>query len=571
MKNIQLKGILAAPGMAEGLAVWLHSESPAVPRYVISNPEGEMERLQAALDQADQEILQLKKKLEEVGAASEAGVFDAHSMFLKDPSLLEISAEAIRSGLNAEAAWMDGVSYFAQAISALSDETLAARGGDVRDVGQRVLRKLLGLPDEHLQGLAEPSIILARDLTPSQTAGLDKTMIAGFCTVEGGPTSHTAILSKALGIPALVGLGEALQQVEPGAYLLLDANAGVLTVNADPAAQESFRERSGQSAATRDLELALANQPAVTLDGHSVEVVANVGSLADAQSALVYGAEGIGLLRTEFLYLDRSTAPSEDEQVEIYRAIFEVMGTRPVVVRTLDIGGDKEIPYLEIRREANPFLGWRAIRICIDQPEMLKTQIRALLRASPGHDVRIMFPMVSTLREVRLARQIFDQSCLELSARGQPVGGHIQIGIMVEIPSVAILAEKFAELVDFFSIGTNDLTQYTFAADRGNERVAHLGDPCHPAVLRQIARVIEAGHARSIWVGLCGEMGGDPEGIPILLGLGLDEFSISSSAIPHAKAILRSWSVSKAQLVAQAALDAEDAEAVRSLVRAQSR
>jgi phosphoenolpyruvate-protein phosphotransferase len=296
-----------------------------------------------------------------------------------------------------------------------------------------------------------------------------------------------------------------------------------------------------------------------------------VGSLDDARSALRHGAEGIGLLRTEFLYLDRSTAPGEDEQVVTYQAIFDVMGARPMVVRTLDIGGDKEIPYLDIGPETNPFLGWRAIRIGLDQPEMLKTQLRALLRASPGHDLRIMFPMVAALDEVRRARQIYELARQELQAQGLPVAERIQLGIMVEIPAVAMLAEKFAGLVDFFSIGTNDLAQYTFAADRGNPRVAHLSDPCHPAVLRQIARVIAAGHAAGIWVGLCGEMAGDPDGIPVLLGLGLDEFSISAGAIPHAKAVLRRWSVPAARQVAQAALEAEDAAQVRALVQAQSR
>ena len=340
-----------------------------------------------------------------------------------------------------------------------------------------------------------------------------------------------------------------------------------MIVDAEPETKKDFHTRLGQAAELHRIELTQALKPAVTVDGRQVKVVANVGSLADAQSAIRNGAEGIELLRTEFLYLDREEAPDELDQANIYRSIFDVMGTHPIVVRTLDIGGDKEIPYLDIGVEANPFLGWRAIRICMDRPEILRTQLRALILASPGHDLRIMFPMVATLREIRFAKQVFLEASQEIIAEGNRTEENIQIGMMVEIPSVAVLADQFAKEVDFFSIGTNDLTQYTFAADRGNERVAHLGDPCHPAVLRQIQRVIEAGHGRGIWVGLCGEMGSDPEGIPVLLGLGLDEFSLSPGAIPHAKTILRHWTVSAAEGVAQAALDLEDAKQVRELVR----
>jgi phosphoenolpyruvate-protein phosphotransferase len=564
--NLELKGISAAPGLAEGPAVFFQEERLQISRHEVDNPDSELARFREALIQAKEEIISVKQSLEAEGATSEAMVFDAHKMFLEDPSLLEMAGHAIRGGLNAEAAWSDAINFFAQAIGSLSDETLSAREADVRDVGRRVLRHLCGLEEPRLV-LQEPSIIIARDLTPSQTATLDKSMIIGFCTIEGGPTSHTAILAKALGIPALVGLGESLLQVEPGTHLILDAISGVMIANPESSFLDDFRRRKSQANKIDQQELAEAFRQAVTQDGHPVEVVANVGSLSDADTAIQHGAEGIGLLRTEFLYLERNESPGEDEQVNIYGAIFEVMGKRPVVVRTLDIGGDKEIPYLGLKPEANPFLGWRAIRISLDQPEFFKTQLRALLRASPGYDLRIMFPMIATLQEVRAAKQVFQEARKEIEAEGYPVAESIQIGIMVEIPSVAVLADQFAREVDFFSIGTNDLTQYTFAADRGNERVAYLGDPCHPAVLRQIQHVIEIGHQEGIWIGLCGEMGSDPNGIPLLLGLGLDEFSVSPASIPHVKSIIRRWSMEKAQTLVQSAIHLGSAGEVRELVR----
>jgi phosphoenolpyruvate-protein phosphotransferase len=305
----------------------------------------------------------------------------------------------------------------------------------------------------------------------------------------------------------------------------------------------------------------------VTLDGHPSEIVANIGSPLEAKIALEHGAEGVGLLRTEFLYLDRQNEPDEEEQLAAFNSILDVMEDRPVIVRTIDVGGDKEVPYLDLGVEANPFLGWRAIRMSLDNPELFKTQLRALWRASPGHDLRVMFPMISTLDEVRKARTLFNDVREELVAEAHPVADRVQVGIMVEVPSVAVLADLFAREVDFFSIGTNDLTQYTFAAERTNEKVAHLGDGCHPAVLRQIQRVIQVAHVEGIWVGLCGELAGDPEAVPILLGLGLDEFSMAPSSIPHAKAIIRSWSLSDAQSLAAKVLHLDSAEAVREYVR----
>jgi len=428
-------------------------------------------------------------------------------------------------------------------------------------------RKLMGRGDEAGLRLSLPSVVVARDLAPSQTAGLRRDLVLAFCTAEGGPTSHTAILARALGLPAVVGLGKQILSLPPGTELLVDGGQGEVVAGPSESEAREFRDRGEAEDERSKAELAQAAEPAVTLDGHRVEIVANVGSPEDAATALRCGAEGIGLLRTEFLYLDRRQAPTEDEQTKAYDSILDVMESRPVVARTLDVGGDKDLPYIDLGTEANPFLGWRAIRMCLDRPEFFLTQLRALLRAGVGHDLRIMFPMVSTLEEVRKARALLQEARRQLEDEGLRAAEPVQVGIMVEVPSVAVLADLFAKEVDFFSIGTNDLTQYTLAAERTNDRVAHLSDALHPAVIRQIARVIEAGHERGIWVGVCGELAGDPEGIPILLGLRLDEFSMAAPLIPRAKAILRRWSVTGAKRLAEAALRLDTAQAVRSLVQ----
>jgi phosphoenolpyruvate-protein phosphotransferase len=417
--------------------------------------------------------------------------------------------------------------------------------------------------------LAEPSIVVARDLTPSDTARLDKTLVLGFCTAEGGPTSHTAIIARAIGVPAVVGIGEALLQLNLGVEVAMDGDRGEVTIRPGKSLRSDLLEKRKQAQARAQTALAAASEPAVSLDGVQVEVVANVGGVDDVRSALEHGAEGIGLLRTEFLYLGRNTAPDEVEQLKAYNAILDLMGERPVIVRTMDAGGDKELPYLDFGSEQNPFLGWRAIRMMLDRPELFKTQLRALLRASPGHDLRIMFPMVSTIAEVTRAREMLGEAREEVTAADHDVAPAIQVGIMVEVPSVVVMAAEFTEVVDFFSIGTNDLTQYTMAADRTNERIAHLGDACHPAILRQIEAVIRAAHAGGIWVGLCGELAGDRDAIPILLGLELDEFSMAPAFIPRAKEIIRQWSVSHAKAMAAEALRLKRAEAVRSFIQRQ--
>lgn len=564
----KLKGIPASPGIASGPAYIFQETALKIEKKTISDTTSELKRFEEATQIALEQIKTIRTKAESETSSEEAAIFDAHAMFLQDPTLIDAVQQAIeKRAINAEVAINEAVETHAKTLESMEDEYFRARAADIRDVGRRVVCILLGIDEVDLSNLDQPSIIIARDLTPSDTVRLDKNLVLGFCTAEGGPTSHTAIIAKALDIPAVVGAGSGVLDVSLSSLILLDGQKGEIIVDPDEAFQLEFAERKREHETRSSEELENAFNTAVTLDGFEIEIVANVGNLQDAQMALDRGAEGIGLLRTEFLYLDRATAPDEDEQLTAYNQILDLMGERPVVVRTLDVGGDKELPYLDLGQEANPFLGWRAIRMCLDQPDFFKIQLRALLRSSPGHDLRIMFPMIATLEEVRSAKALLNESRDEVCASGVAVAESIQLGIMVEIPSVAVLADQFAKEVDFFSIGTNDLTQYTMAAERTNEKVAHLGDACHPAILRQIRSVLRAAHDEGIWVGLCGELAGDPAAIPILLGLGLDEFSMAPTSVPHAKTIIRLWSKVEAAKLAEEVLDYESAEDVRERVQ----
>lgn len=565
--SIILKGIAAAPGLAEGPALVWQKERLEIPRHPINNPKQQISRLEKAIESSQCEIEALREQLIKEKHQPEAAVFDAHIMMLRDSSLFaKVNEILANQSLNIEAAWYDAIQFYAEQLSCIPDPTLQARAADIRDIGDRVLNHLLGKRGTAMLKMTRPSVVIARDLAPSETVAMDKSMALAFCTAEGGPTSHTAILAKALGIPAIVSLGEKVLALSDGCSLLVDGSEGTLIAYPDERMQADFNEKRFLDMQISAEEIKIAHEPAITLDGHQVEIVANIGKPEEAIIALQNGAEGVGLLRTEFLFLERQTAPDEQEQFQEYQKILDIMQDRPVVVRTIDVGGDKEIPYLDLGHESNPFLGWRAIRMCLDQPEFFKTQLRALLRASIGHNMRIMFPMISTLTEVRQAKVLIDEAKCEVTQAHYEISPNIQLGIMVETPSVAILADKFAKEVDFFSIGTNDLTQYTLAAERTNPKLCHLGDACHPAVLRQIKSVIEIGHQAGIWVGVCGELAGDADAIPILLGMGLDEFSISPKAIPHAKSIIRQWRIKNAEQLAIAVVNCDSADAVRELV-----
>jgi phosphoenolpyruvate-protein phosphotransferase len=562
-----IQGISASPGFAAGPAFRFIPEDVILPRFKTNDYQAEWDRLEDSLQIAKQQVTAILDNARLQVSSDEAAIFEAHLLFLEDPELLSmVQSRLHEEQVNVEAVWAVTIETYAQMLEAMENDYFAARAADVRDVGRRVLRLLMGLPEDDLGILQSPAVVIARDLTPSDTVRLDKKLVLGLCTAEGGPTSHTAILAKSLGIPAVVGASKALLDIGQGDHLLVDAGQGQVIVGADSEIITQFNSRRLNFETLSLAELEYARQPAVTQDGHTIEILANIGDVDDAHLALKYGADGVGLFRTEFLYLDRQTAPDENEQYRAYHDVIKVMGNRPVVVRTMDIGGDKELPYLNMSQEANPFLGFRAIRISLAEPDMFKVQLRALLRAAFGHDMRIMFPMIATLEEVRRAKVLLNEAYQELMDQGIPVPDTIQVGIMVEIPSVVVMADFFAHEVDFFSIGTNDLTQYTFAAERTNEKVAHLGDACHPAILRQIRAVIEAAHRHGIWVGLCGELAGDPQAIPLLLGLGLDEFSMAAPMIPRAKAIIRRLSKPAAFELAERALQQESAEDVRALV-----
>jgi phosphoenolpyruvate-protein phosphotransferase len=564
-----IQGTPASPGIAIGPAWVYRPVRLEIERRPAASPADEWQRLQTALHRSLSQLAALQQRAAAQVGAEEAAIFEAHRLMLQDPELLDqLEAAVAGQGVNAEAAVQDALEGYAALLAALPGEYQRARAGDVRDVARRVLAALRGVNLEDAARPSLPSIILADDLTPSDTVRFERGVILAFCTRRGGPTAHTAILARALGVPAVVSAPLDLDQITPGEVLIVDGSNGTLTRGADAAALAAARARQAGDAATWQAQLAGARHPVVTLDGARMEVAANIGSLEDALDAVRFGADGVGLLRTEFLYLGRDSLPGEDEQAQTYRAIFAALGARPVVVRTLDIGGDKSVPYLGIRAEANPFLGWRAIRMLDERPDVLLSQLRALLRAGAGVDLRIMLPLVSRMEEVRQARALLEQARAELDERGEDYAQAVQFGMMVEVPSAALLAGHFAQEVDFFSIGSNDLAQYTLAVDRTNERVAALASPLHPGVLQLMDTTIRAAHRRGRWVGLCGELAADPLAAPLLLGLGLDELSMAPRAVPHIKQVLRGVDRERCRALAGQALAASTTAEVERLLRA---
>ena len=562
-----LRGIAASTGIAVGTAFLYRPAPPKIPGHQIENPLQEWERLLESITTTRAEIEVDRRSAASRTNGDTAAIFDAHRMFLEDEALLLPAREKIFSEKqNAALAWQSAVYKVSASLRNLEDAYLQTRGKDVEDVGRQVLLNLLGIQPTTLT-MDKPGILIATDLTPAETSRFEPGTVLGICTAFGGPTSHTAILARELGIPAVVGLGDSILTLEDGQRIILDGEHGKVYIDPDAELVSQYSIKAQAQEETKNKARLERAAPAITRDGRAIEVAANIGSVAGAQMAVESGADGIGLFRTEFLFLNRTTAPDEEEQVQAYRSAAQALDGRPLIIRTLDAGGDKSIPYLNIEPEANPFLGSRAIRLCLSQPELFKTQLRAILRAAAGFPVRIMFPMIATLGELRRAKALLAEAGQELVARTESYAEKVETGIMVEIPSIAQMADQFAREVDFFSIGTNDLTQYTFAVDRTNPNVASLADACHPALLRQIQRVVEAARSNGIWVGVCGELAGDPDAIPILLGLGVDELSMSPPSIPMAKEIVRGWSVSQAQSLAAQALDLDSAETVRTLVK----
>jgi phosphocarrier protein FPr len=559
-----LAGLAASSGLALGPVRHPRLRTPAIPRDPAADPEAEWRRLQGALDRTRAQIRETHAGVLRRAGRDAAAMFEAHLLYLDDAALVEpVRRRIFEARENAAAAWHGEAEALAAQYRELPDEYLRARAADVLAVADQVAANVLGEAPGGLS-LAGPGILVADDLTPGQTAGLDPALVQAICTAQGGPTSHTAILARTFGIPAIVGLGPDLLTLAEGTPLLVDAERGWLVPDPDAALVAQFSGRQARLAAARAEAQAQQHAPAVTRDGRRVGVWANIGSLADAKAAVAAGAEGVGLLRTEFLFNDRQTAPDEEEQFQSLCAIGEVLGGRPLTVRTLDAGGDKPLQYLDFGQEANPFLGWRAIRMCLALPDFFKVQLRAVVRAAARFPVQVMFPMIATLDELQAAKALLAEAREEVRRAGRAVPERLKTGIMVEIPAAALRAGHLAWEVDFFSIGTNDLTQYTMAAERGNPRVAALSDPFHPAVLDLIRQVADAGRAHGKEVGICGELGGDPLAASLLVGLGLDELSMGAPAIPVAKQLIRALDYSQARARALAVLDLTTSEAVRA-------
>ena len=567
--NAQLSGIPASPGIAIATGVIYQSAVIEVTQQQADNPQAEWQQLQTACSTARHQIQILRQKASAQAGEEEAAIFDAHLLYLEDPGVIYNSRQLIFvKEMSAAAAWKAVIDDTIAAYQALEDSYLQARAADVSDVGQRVLQLLTGA-DIAPFDWKEPAILVTTDLTPSQTAQLDPSKVLGICTVKGGATSHSGILARSLGIPAVVGVGAELLQLENGTLIALDGETGQVWVQPDDTQLRELQlKRDSQLAGLRTLR-ATTQQPGITRDGHQIKVMANSCGVADAQLALDNGAEGVGLLRSEFLYLDRVSAPTEEEQIEVYEAIANILSPHPLIIRTLDIGGDKPLPYLNLPPEANPFLGWRGIRVLLDCPDLLKTQLRAILRASHQQPIKVMFPIIASVREVRAAKEILTTAQAELHQAGIPFNETMEVGIMVEVPAAVIMADQLAAEVDFFSIGTNDLSQYVMASDRTNPKVAALADAFEPAVLRMIQQTVKAAHNRGIWVGVCGELASSPLATPILVGLGVDELSMNPPAIPAVKAAVARLTMSEAEAIAREVLQLDSAHTVRNYVATQ--
>lgn len=555
-----MKGISASEGIALGRVVPWVNEKPTIVEQSVADLESELYKFHEAVNKSKDQIQRIKTKLLETVGEKEAQVFEAHLMMFDDPEWIgRIEKEIKEKSLNAEFITENVSSEIIAIFDAIDDEYLRARAADIRDVSKRLVKNILGLPVD-LSGISEPSIIVAKDLSPSETAQLDKDMVLAFITEQGNKTSHSAIIARTMGIPAIVGASgimDVLSQNETN-FIALNGSTGDFDINPSENTLKEYRLLKKAFEDEQALIQKMIGQESITLDGMKVELAGNIAKPSDAEIVITSDGEGVGLFRSEFLFMEGSKPPTEEEQYKAYYKAAKILDGRPLIIRTLDAGGDKNIPYLNVEEEMNPFLGYRAIRISLEEVEMFKTQIRAILRVSKDYPVKIMFPMIATVSEFVNAKSIVQEVMDELDAYNE----NIEIGIMVEIPSTAIMADCFADYVDFFSIGTNDLTQYTLAADRMNPKLSKLYNHRDPAVLRLINMVIQAAHKKGKWVGMCGEAAGDPMMIPVLLGMGLDEFSMAPSSILRARSIVRKFDVSKSEKNIEALLRLHHVEAV---------
>lgn len=564
-----LKGIAASDGVAIAKAYMLIEPDLSFNKITVEDSDSEVERLAKALDKAKEELEMIRQKAVESLGEEEAQVFDAHLMVLSDPELIgSIESNIKDNKVNAESGLKEVTDMFIGMFEGMEDNPyMQERAADIKDVTKRVLSHLLGVKLPSPSMINEEVIVVAHDLTPSDTAQLDRKFVKAFVTDIGGRTSHSAIMARSLEIPAIVGTKEITAKVKDGDMIVIDGLEGDVLVHPTDSDVKTYEEKAKAFADQKAEWNKLKNEATVTLDGKHIELAANIGTPKDLVGVKDNGGEAVGLYRTEFLYMDSPDFPSEEDQFIAYKAVLEGMEGKAVVVRTMDIGGDKELPYLTLPHEMNPFLGYRAIRICLAQPDMFRTQLRALLRASVFGKLRIMFPMIATLGEFRQAKAMLMEEKAKLVSEGVSVADDIQVGIMIEIPAAAVIADKFAKEVDFFSIGTNDLIQYTMAADRMNERVSYLYQPYNPSILRLIKNVIDASHKEGKWTGMCGEMAGDQTAVPLLMGLGLDEFSMSASSILKTRSLMKRLDTTKmAELADKAINDCDTAEEVVALV-----
>ncbi|WP_038900422.1 phosphoenolpyruvate-protein phosphotransferase PtsI [Dickeya dadantii] len=564
-----ISGILVSPGIAFGKALLLKDDEIVVNRKKISadQVDQEIQLFLTGRAKASKQLEAIKQKAAETLGPEKEAIFEGHIMLLEDEEFEQEIISLIKDDhASADAAAFSVIETQAKALEELDDEYLKERAADMRDIGKRLLKNILGLHIVDLGDIQDEVILIAKDLTPSETAQLNLDKVLGFITDIGGRTSHTSIMARSLELPAIVGTTDATQKIKNGDFIILDGvnnkiyqNPDQATIDQLKAVQEQYNTEKYELAKLKDL-------PAISLDGHQVEVCANIGTVRDVAGAERNGAEGVGLYRTEFLFMDRDALPTEEEQFQAYKAVAEAVGEQAVIVRTMDIGGDKDLPYMDLPKEENPFLGWRAIRICLDRKEILHSQLRAILRASAFGKLRIMFPMIISVEEVRTLKAELEMLKGQLHAEGKVFDETIEVGVMVETPAAAAIAHHLAKEVDFFSIGTNDLTQYTLAVDRGNELISHLYNPMSPAVLTLIKQVIDASHAEGKWTGMCGELAGDERATLLLLGMGLDEFSMSAISIPRIKKIIRNANYEDAKALAEQALAQPTAEELSSLV-----
>lgn len=564
-----IKGIGASNGVAIGKAYIINEVIPEIKKIIIEDKALEIEKFKSALTLAQGQLENIKEVANKTLGEKEAEIFEAHLLILQDPEFIGAIEMQINSeGVNSEFALQETINMFVSIFEGMGNEYMIERAADVKDVGGRIMNILTGAKTTSIAEINEQCVIVTKDLTPSDTAQINKEKVLGFVTGIGGRTSHSAIMARTLDIPAVVGVGVPIDVIKEGDILIINGDNGEIIINPEEEVIESYKKIQEEILEQKKQLMTLKDSETITIDGRKVELAGNIGNQENAKEVLNIGGEGVGLFRTEFLYMDNNNLPTEEEQFKAYKEALENMEGKPVIIRTLDIGGDKKLSYLPLEEEMNPFLGYRALRLCLNEKDIFKTQLRALLRASVFGNLKIMFPMVSSVQEIREAKAVLEEVKNQLIEEGISCSENIEIGIMIEIPSAALISDLLAKEVDFFSIGTNDLIQYTIAVDRMNEKVSYLYDPLHPAVLRLIKLVIDNAHRAGKWVGMCGEMAGDLRAIPILIGMGLDEFSMNAPSILKARKLIREINYEATKKIAEEVLMIATSQEIEEYLKA---